>query len=271
MTPSLLYSIRMRASNGTRHLSGVERIVPFGRLNETVRQCLDRAWTKSVLPEQVVLTIEPVAKNDVKELLSLDLVDIRVVGVAQCRELAKVGLMRNGISPEAADKAFLALDSGPSPRGGAMRGAMIMDARTGERLEPDQERGIRASRFDWSDDAFRDIDGELTRMGLGHFRTREALALATKAAYAPGMLAELCWSDDDDYTAGYVASRKQGYIRFPQLRERKAPGGGRSFFVDGNVFDLDAFTRYLTSCPVIITGKGRFRSAQDLHGIPMGK
>jgi len=95
-----------------------------------------------------------------------------------------------------------------------MRGAMIIDARTGDRMEPDQERGVRASRFDWTDDALEAINRKLAVIGLTHFRTREALALATKVAHAPGMVAELCWSDDPDYTAGYVASRATGYVRF---------------------------------------------------------
>ncbi len=100
------------------------------------------------------------------------------------------------------------LSNGAAPLGLNMRGAMIIDAVSGERLEPDHERGIRASRFDWTDEALDTMTKKLAAIGLTHFRTHEALALATKVAHAPGIIAELCWSDDPDYTAGYVASLK---------------------------------------------------------------
>jgi 6-carboxyhexanoate--CoA ligase len=159
------------------------------------------------------------------------------------------------------------LDSGPAPSGGNMRGAMIMDASTGERLEKDPERGIRASRFDWSDDAAAMIDSGLARLGLTHFRTKEALALASKVAVAPGMVAELCWSDEPDYTAGYVSSRQFGYIRLTSLKHPGAPHGGRVFFVNSAAYDFDALRHYLQRVPVIITESGAFHAASDVADV----
>jgi 6-carboxyhexanoate--CoA ligase len=134
---------------------------------------------------------------------------------------------------------------------------MIMDALTGDRLEPDKERGIRASRFDWSAEASEKIDCVLSDIGLTHFRTREALALATKVAHAPGIVAELCWSDDPDYTAGYVSSPSTGYVRFPFLKNQGIDRGGRAFFVQREEFHLDSFIRYLQEEPVLITAAGK--------------
>jgi 6-carboxyhexanoate--CoA ligase len=145
-----------------------------------------------------------------------------------------------------------------------MRGAMIMDARTGERMELDRAKGIRVSRFDWSDEALRSITEKLNQLGLTHFRTREALALATKVAYAPGIKAELCWSDDADYTAGYVASPCFGYVRLPFLKEPGKTGGGRAFFIDKEGVELNVFTAYLTLRPVVITAIGRCSRTTDM-------
>jgi 6-carboxyhexanoate--CoA ligase len=141
-----------------------------------------------------------------------------------------------------------------------MRGAIIMDAQSGERLEPDQERGIRASRFDWSEDASERIKRNLETAGLAHHRTREALALATKVAHAPGMVAELCWSDDPDYTAGYAASTGLGYVRFPCLKQSGDPKGGRVFFVNREIVNMDALISYLETDAVLITEIGECRS-----------
>ena len=144
-----------------------------------------------------------------------------------------------------------------------MRGAIIMDMDSGTRLEPDADRGVRVSRFDWSDAASQALDKELMKLGLTHFRTKEALALATKVAHAPGMIAELCWSDEPNYVAGYVASSASGYIRFPQMKEPGNRIGGRTFFIKSNRVTMDALLTYLQNTPVIITSVGNCSAADQ--------
>ena len=46
---------------------------------------------------------------------------------------------------------------------------------------------------------------------------REALALATKVIWS-GVVAELCWSDEPEYVAGYVATARHGSVRFPNFK-----------------------------------------------------
>ena len=57
---------------------------------------------------------------------------------------------------------------------------------------------------------------------------REALVLATKVQSCPGIVGELCWSDDPDYTVGYVACNGI-YHRIPNMKEMGNPIGGRVF------------------------------------------
>jgi 6-carboxyhexanoate--CoA ligase len=144
---------------------------------------------------------------------------------------------------------------------------MIMDSRSGERLEPDRERGVRASRFDWTEEAFRMVQQSLESRGLTHHRTREALALATKVAHAPGMVAELCWSDDPEYTAGYVASLGTGYVRFPFLKQHGDSSGGRAFFVDRDRLNMDRLVNFLQNEPVLISEIGSCRNASSMAEI----
>jgi 6-carboxyhexanoate--CoA ligase len=144
---------------------------------------------------------------------------------------------------------------------------MLMDAVTGERFEPDKERGVRVSRFDWSSDAFTAIERALARIDLTHFRTREALSLASKVAHAPGVIAELCWSDDPDYTAGYASSLKTGYVRFPYMKEKGRPTGGRALFVKREGSDLDALLSYLREEPVVIDRIGSCLQIADLSAL----
>ena len=84
-------------------------------------------------------------------------------------------------------------------------------------------RGIRVSHMD--------ACGNETRSMNVHMR--EALVLATKVQSCPGIVGELCWSDDPDYTVGYVACNGI-YHRIPNMKEMGNPIGGRVFFVDTN-------------------------------------
>ncbi len=262
MNRSDLFSVRMRAASGTRHLSGAERLVPFPLIATVVGRFLDRALSKGISPDRVVLTIEPLAGHPVLEVRAIDLIDLPVSGVHACRDAASGILRSAGVKLQAVQQAFCLLDRGPALGGGVMRGAMIMDCLTGERLEPDRSRGIRAARFDWSDDAFLGICEELARLGLTHFRTREALAVASKIASAPGCVAELCWSDDPDYTAGYVASPLTGYMRLSSLKVPGTSSGGRTLFVDREQADIEKLKSYLELQPVIINAIGRCGAAE---------
>jgi len=258
-----LYSVRMRASAGNRHLSGAERIVAFGNIEATTRDLLARALGKDRFPDEIVVTIDNLEDTALQRQAALDLVTLAVPDARTGRAAASHVLQRAGVSPRAASIAVSSISMGAALSGGAMRGAMIMDARTGERLEPDPERGVRVSRFDWSDGTKEKIRYLLAGIGLTHFRTIEALALATKVAHAPGVIAELCWSDDPDYTAGYVASLETGYMRFPRLKEHGDEKGGRAFFVRREETDMDSLIRYLQTEAVLIVDTGVCRPEID--------
>jgi 6-carboxyhexanoate--CoA ligase len=91
---------------------------------------------------------------------------------------------------------------------------------------------------------------KLEAQGLGHFRTLEALAVATKVLWS-GVLAELCWSDDPEYEAGYVATPAAGYARFPHFKPRGAVGGRAFFLARGT--DIAELVRRLEAQAMLIT------------------
>jgi len=251
-----LYSVRMRASKSGRHLSGAERIVPRDKIDGVLRDLVARALGRAAVPEEITVTVEHLDDAPLLELAALDVVTINSRDAQEGRCAAKRVLQKAGVSLVASETAIRSLGSGPGTSGEIMRGAMIMDCRSGERLEKDPKRGVRASRFDWSEAASNEIDSRLVAVGLTHFRTKEALALATKVAHAPGVVAELCWSDEPDYTAGYVASLVTGYVRFPWLKDFGDVKGGRVFFVDRASLDMDALTRFLKTKAVLVTAAG---------------
>jgi len=261
MDQCLLYSIRMRATAGNQHVSGAERIVSPDKIDDTVQSLVARARKKKFTPEQIVIKIESLGTVPLRSLTALDVVTVNTPDITTGRSVALRILHSLHISERASMTAINLLYNGAAPSGRNMRGAMIIDAQSGERLEPDQERGVRVSRFDWTDEALDAITRKLAAIGLTHFRTHEALALATKVAYAPGMVAELCWSDEPDYTAGYVASRNIGYVRFPILKLHGDSRGGRAFFVNRNDLDMCRFINYLQTEVVFIADSGECRPA----------
>jgi 6-carboxyhexanoate--CoA ligase len=247
----------MRASTGNRHISGAERIILPKKLDPTVQALVARALHKEFPPEQIVITIEHLGNIPMRTLTALDVVTVNAPDMVTGRSAVTRILESLGISEQSVTTALNLLCYGATPDVRTMRGATIIGSQQGERLEPDHERGVRASRFDWTDEALDTITTKLATIGLTHFRTYEALSLATKVAYAPGIVAELCWSDDPDYTAGYVASRSIGYVRFPMLKLPGDTSGGRAFFVDRNSLNLEAFIHYLQLEPVLIVDSGK--------------
>lgn len=147
-----------------------------------------------------------------------------------------------------------------------MRGSIVMVE--GNRLEPDKHRGIRATRMDITKDASLELHRLLDAAGLSSNYTHisEALVLATKVASIDGTIAELCWSDDPFYTAGYVASKKLGYMRISHLKKEGDFRGGRVFFVDN--IELDKYIYDLEKSPVLVNKIGGLQNVPDfIHNL----
>ena len=249
-----LHSIRMRATRQEMHISGAERIVPHEQIDLVSSELRKRALSRMPKPDRIVITIESLAGIDIPEVTALPITSLSVKNVGVARMQVVDILEQSGVARTVAQEAIELLDRGASPTAKVMRGAVLMSAHDGKRLEPDQERGVRVSRFDWTHDACMAVEKRLNEAGLGHFRTKEALALATKVARAPGVIAELCWSDDPEYPAGYIASHSLGYIRFPALKPFGSMTGGRVFFIREQGFDLRTCIDFLERQPVLISG-----------------
>ena len=245
------YSVRMRAAEGGpheqggRHISGGERIVGEAGIEAMVQSLLRRAMThEKGQPDFINLTVEKVPSERIESLTALPISTRPVADLTEGRAVAAELLAACGIDREIAQLAVDLIASGPAPDGGAMRGAIVLDADTGERLEVDRARGVRISQIDWEPDALARWRERVAAHGLASERVAEAVALATKVTSTPGTVAELCWSDDPGYVAGYVASQRLGYVRIPCLKPLGSPVGGRVYVVRG-VQDAAAYERRL--------------------------
>ena len=236
------YSIRMRASNAQQgHISGAEKIVPEPELELYCSRLLLRAMRHSKgKPDFINLKIEAVKEEEILHLPALPVTTVETADPAQGQEVVLSYLRRLGLLRA---EEILALWR-ESP---AMRGAMLLHADTLERLEPDRERGIRATYMDMET---ADEQRRGACAGKNHFN--EALVLATKVVSHPAILAELCISDDPDYVTGYIASRQFGYVRITTLKETGSPRGGRIFLFRGDEKDQEDCIRYMQEQKVIV-------------------
>ena len=217
-----LFSVKMRSEKGGKHVSGAERIVNERDLKKVINELLERPKDFDFLN----IKVEEVKNYEILPF-ELKISSFNFKSVKEAREFAIKKLVETGINEEIAIKGIEILSRGANPKGGNMRGAVLLDIESGERLEPNKERGIRTVNFDWEDR--KSVSEILLKKGFTH-RTVDALVLAQKNIYC-GVIAELCWSDDPNYITGYVASKELGYVRITPLKEKGDTKGGRVYFV----------------------------------------
>jgi len=95
---------------------------------------------------------------------------------------------------------------------------------------------------------------------------KEAIILSSKLISCKQVIAELCVSDDPDYTTGYVASKKYGYVRIPHIKPKGIRRGGRAFFVH-EVIKTEDMIEYLERMPVIIGKASSCRGVKSIDEI----
>ena len=59
------------------------------------------------------------------------------------------------------------------------------------------------------------------RIGNEKNHYEEAIVLATKVANCPGIIGEICISDDPEYVTGYVSSKEIGYRRIKKMKRKR--------------------------------------------------
>ena len=237
-----LYSVRMRAAQGGphekggHHISGAERIVKLEEVGAIAQSLADRALHHSKgTADFINITVDLIPPEKIRYIDCLKVEEHKTSCISESHQLATELLQGPNISKAAVHKAISLLKGLDK----SMRGAMLVDTITGERLDTG-ERGVRVSHMD-SFDSYALGDNE---------HMREALVLASKVQSADGIVGELCWSDDPDYTVGYVACNGV-YHRIPNMKELGSDIGGRVFFVRSDI-DCESVVEYLEKAPVLV-------------------
>ena len=232
-----LSCVKMRASLDGAHISGAERIVGGRDVPKTVASLVSRAMShEKGAPDFINVKVEAAAEPQRIPALPVatEVVATPEEGWRRVDELLRsAGFMRVDEIRSLFRETY------------SMRGAMLLDADTLERLEPDRARGVRATCMDAADSL-------ASAAGVkDHYA--EAIVLATKVQSAPGIVGEICMSDDPDYVTGYVATKSLGYRRITVLKEKGDPSGGRIFLYRGPREGVAETLRFLEHVPVLVT------------------
>ncbi len=242
------YSVKMRASKQMDgkdiHISGAENIVSEDVLEEISKSLIKRALNHDKgKPESINIKIEKLNDNDITYInpLKVQTIDVKdsVDGLKACNKLLNL----LGIDDEKSKYIINLLTEIKD-----MRGAILLDINTLERLEPDKERGIRAT--------FMDLEYSTFNESIKHSKKSthfiEALVLASKVLNCPYILGEICYSDDPNYTAGYIASKKFGYVRFTHMKKLGNPFGGRIFLYNSKKENVKSCIDYIQNQKIIV-------------------
>ncbi len=228
----MMYSIKMRASQHAEHISGAETICRKEEIESTLQKFMRKGFFhENGEPDFMNFKVEQITKP----LITLEALQI-IGNQTQSATLASQGC---GISVQALTEAWKYIQNEVN-----YRGAVIIDAASGKRLDDTNDRGIRVTNFMMDQSASN---------GLNE-RVQDALAIATCINAYPGVAGELCVSDDLNYTTGYFASQAKGYCRLYQVKEVGSRNGGRVIFVE-EAIDLNNYRRFLEQEPKCIVSK----------------
>lgn len=223
----------MRSSLAGSHISGAERLSDTLELPQLTAAMTSRALCHDKgVADNIHITVEKIESDAVSTVPALEPVQTDNASPESAQALVATLLKDAGIT--AAEQAVALAYSLTG-----LRGAALVDAATGQRLEPDLARGVRVSTFDA-------VEHPASDCAKDHFH--EAIILASKVANAPGILAEICLSDDPHYTKGYVAVDGKFY-RVPNIKPEGSDLGTRIFVVTPST-DLDELISYLEDAPV---------------------
>lgn len=254
--PSDCFSLKMRASRGGHHISGAEKILPESGISPHLQSLLERAMHHANgEPDFVNFKLERIPADSILHLNALP-----VRSLAADTPEAGLELMCGLLESLEVNHAREIVELLRKVHG--MRGAVLLDADTLEHLEVDPERGVRATMMDSAESS----SGAHCSPCKNHYA--EAMVLAAKVANTPGIIAELCISDDPDYVTGYIASKTLGYVRISPLKRAGSPFGGRIFLYRGPREDVSGTIAFLEKQPVLVHGIPPLPQSSNPSDIP---
>ena len=239
------YSLRMLAMKENHHLSGAERIVREDEIETYVQQMIERALFHSRGKADFISLKVEVLNGTIRTIPP-----IRHIKTYQNQRLeTAVDVLWKYLQPMAFTYDIVLSLYELLVEESHRSGALLVDWPSGEIIPlTNKTSGIRVSRFDWEENTKQSFIKRHPECRSE--RSLEAIALATKVQYA-GVLAEICCSDDPDYTTGYLALNDT-YLRIPHIKPANHPFGGRIFIINRTQTNINKLIQFLENEPVLV-------------------
>lgn len=247
-----LFNIKMRASKcskdrgESKHISGAEKISCVDSLDSVVKGLVDRAFNhEKGKPDSINISIDKVDKSKITYIPCIDVATIESETPCDGRNHIVRLLQQVNIEDRETREILDVLDNN-----WGMRGSILFDVSNMERVDSKEtnnngKRGIRATGMDWDERTKDELERTLEDHSLNNNHVKEALVLASKVIYPKGVLAEICISDDPNYTTGYVSIKNQGYFRITNLKKIGSQKGGRIILFDSTQADVNEYINFL--------------------------
>lgn len=249
-----LFNIKMRASkwddekNRSMHISGAEEISNKNSLGVIVKNLINRAVNhEKGKAESINISIDKINKEKIIFIPCVDITTIQSGSPSEGRSHIIKLLEKVNIGHGKASEILNILDSNSD-----IRGAILLDISNMKRVEYDKERGIRATGMDWQSSIKVNVKAKLETQSLNNSHVREALVLASKVIYPNGVLAEICISDDPNYTTGYVNIKNKRYFRIINLKKLGSKKGGRIILFDSRYGNVGEYIDFLENSITIV-------------------
>lgn len=251
----------MRASKNdmelgiNKHISGAEKITKFESIDGVVKSLIDRAFNHDRgRADKINISIETLEDRDIIYIPCLDVFNIESKCVSESFSHALKLLEKIDIDRIKGFKILQMLDSVSN-----MRGAILLHAHLMKRLDLNIERGIRATGLDWREELLPKLRNKLTKHDMDNNHVIEALALASKVIHNPGVLGEICISDDPNYTTGYISIKGLGYFRIKNFKIKGSQSGVRIILFDGTIKQSEDYIDFLEQSVTVINSLPNIR------------
>ncbi|WP_353684495.1 6-carboxyhexanoate--CoA ligase [Thermodesulfovibrio sp. 3907-1M] len=227
------------------HISGAEGIYKFDELERFLKKFFKRATEHpNGFPDKIFFTLEKI-KEQIQFIKALPIKTVFCETPEKAKEIINEHLTKLGISEKAITTGWNVI------KGQKMRGAALIDCLTGVRIEPNKERGVRVSRIHMDKKRKIQVLRKIKNLTSEPQRVIEAVTVASKVASCSEVVAEICVSDNLNYTTGYIASKEFGYLRITNIKKHGEAIGGRAFFVK-TPLKIDKLIKFLEKTPVIV-------------------
>ncbi|MHB8421748.1 MAG: 6-carboxyhexanoate--CoA ligase [Leptospirales bacterium] len=266
----VLYSLRMRAFLEENHLAGGEDIVNLESLPTRMLELLDCGMVASSKnfpdsPHSINIKIDPIRPGEIREESLLPVFCLKTSSGDETWQFLKEAFSFIETSFEMPDlniyklaEDLLSKDRPP------ISGASIL-LPSGELLILNQT-GVRVTHFGIRPSLRTDLTQEsvIHVAGTGR-RFIEALQISSKVLSHPETVFEICFSDNPEYTTGYLSVRGIGYIRLPYAKLSGISSGGRIIGLR-KTFKQSAvpeIVHYLTQVPILFTKRNPLHPSEN--------